>query len=123
MREALEREGLKVPIRVAVMGCVVNGPGEAREADLGIAAGNKRGHLFVKGRNVAVVREEEMVEALIDWAEFIHEHGVEAALARVDTTLAEREAAKDRSALLAEKGADANHATERIVEIRRTVGE
>ena len=48
--------------------------------------------------------------------------GVEAALARVDTTLAEREAARDRSALLAEKGTDANHATERIVEIRRTVG-
>ena len=42
----------KIPLQVAVMGCVVNGPGEAREADLGIAAGNKRGHLFVKGRNV-----------------------------------------------------------------------
>ena len=47
----------KIPLQVAVMGCVVNGPGEAREADLGIAAGNKRGHLFVKGRNVAVVPE------------------------------------------------------------------
>ncbi|MFM7253872.1 MAG: hypothetical protein ACKO27_12520, partial [Ilumatobacteraceae bacterium] len=96
--------------------------GEAREADLGIAAGNKRGHLFVKGRNVAVVREEDMVDALVEWAEFIHEHGVEAALARVDTALAEREAARDRSALLAERGADANRADERIVEIRRTVG-
>jgi hypothetical protein len=79
------------------MGCVVNGPGEAREADLGIAAGNKRGHLFVKGRNVAVVPESEMVEALVDWATFIHEHGAEAAIARVDTALAEREAAKDRN--------------------------
>jgi hypothetical protein len=71
----------KIPLQVAVMGCVVNGPGEAREADLGIAAGNKRGHLFVKGRNVAVVPESEMVEALVEWAEFIHEHGTEAALA------------------------------------------
>ncbi len=111
----------KLPLQIAVMGCVVNGPGEAREADLGIAAGNKRGHLFVKGRNVAVVPESEMVEALVDWATFIHEHGVEAAIARVDTTLAEREAAKDRSRALEEKGADANHAGERIVEIRRTV--
>ncbi len=86
----------KIPLQVAVMGCVVNGPGEAREADLGIAAGNKRGHLFVKGRNVAVVPEAEMVDALVEWAEFIDEHGIEAAIARADTTLAEREAAKDR---------------------------
>ena len=111
----------QLPLQIAVMGCVVNGPGEAREADLGIAAGNKRGHLFVKGRNVAVVPESEMVEALVDWASFINEHGVEAALKRVDTTIAEREAARDRSALLAEKGDDANHSTEKIVEIRRTV--
>ena len=111
----------QLPLQVAVMGCVVNGPGEAREADIGIAAGNKRGHLFVKGRNVAVVPESEMVEALVDWATFIHEHGVEAALARVDTTIAEREAARDRSALLDEQGADANHSSEKIVEIRRTV--
>lgn len=103
------------------MGCVVNGPGEAREADLGIAAGNKRGHLFVKGRNVAVVPESEMVEALVDWATFIHEHGVDAALARVDTTIAEREAARDRSALLDEKGDDANRSSEKIVEIRKTL--
>ena len=112
----------KIPLQVAVMGCVVNGPGEAREADLGIAAGNKRGHLFVKGRNVAVVPESEMVEALVEWAEFIHEHGTEAAIARVDTALAEREAAKDRAKLLADQGDDANHADEKIVEIRRTVG-
>ena len=111
----------QLPLQIAVMGCVVNGPGEAREADLGIAAGNKRGHLFVKGRNVAVVPESEMVEALVDWAGYIHEHGVEAALKRVDTTIAEREAARDRSALLDEKGADANHSTEKIVEIRKTV--
>jgi (E)-4-hydroxy-3-methylbut-2-enyl-diphosphate synthase len=111
----------QLPLQIAVMGCVVNGPGEAREADLGIAAGNKRGHLFVKGRNVAVVPESEMVEALVDWASYINEHGVDAALKRVDTTIAEREAARDRSALLDEKGSDANRSSEKIVEIRRTV--
>ena len=109
----------KIPLQVAVMGCVVNGPGEAREADLGIAAGNKRGHLFVKGRNVAVVPESEMVEALVEWAEFIHEHGAEAAIARVDTKKAEREAAKDRSMLLESQGDDVNRSNERIVEIRK----
>jgi (E)-4-hydroxy-3-methylbut-2-enyl-diphosphate synthase len=112
----------KIPLQVAVMGCVVNGPGEAREADIGIAAGNKRGHLFVKGRNVAVVPESEMVEALVEWAEFINEHGTDAAIARVDTALAEREAAKDRAKLLDDKGSDANHSNEKIVEIRKTVG-
>ncbi|MET0323977.1 MAG: flavodoxin-dependent (E)-4-hydroxy-3-methylbut-2-enyl-diphosphate synthase [Ilumatobacteraceae bacterium] len=122
-KRAMEAFGERaIPLQVAVMGCVVNGPGEAREADLGIAAGNKRGHLFVKGRNVAVVPEDEMVSSLVEWAEFIHEHGADAAIARVDTALAEREAAKDRNALLQAQGADANHATEKIVEIRKTVG-
>jgi (E)-4-hydroxy-3-methylbut-2-enyl-diphosphate synthase len=111
----------QLPLQVAVMGCVVNGPGEAREADLGIAAGNKRGHLFVKGRNVAVVPESEMVEALVEWAEFINEHGTDAAIARADTARAEREAAKDRTELLDAQGDDANHAQERIVEIRKTI--
>ena len=111
----------QIPLQIAVMGCVVNGPGEAREADLGIAAGNKRGHLFVKGRNIAVVPENEMVEALVEWAEFINEHGVEAAIAKADTTVAEREAAKDRSALLSAQGDDVNHAGEKIVEIRKTI--
>ncbi|MGA0064692.1 MAG: flavodoxin-dependent (E)-4-hydroxy-3-methylbut-2-enyl-diphosphate synthase [Ilumatobacteraceae bacterium] len=111
----------QLPLQIAVMGCVVNGPGEAREADLGIAAGNKRGHLFVKGRNVAVVPESEMVEALVEWATFINEHGVEAAIARADTTRAEREAQRDRSMLLEAKGDDANDAQTKIVEIRRTV--
>lgn len=111
----------KLPLQVAVMGCVVNGPGEAREADLGIAAGSKRGHLFVKGRNVAVVPESEMVSALVEWAEFIHEHGTEAAIARADTARAEREAAKDRGDLLDAKGDDVNRARDKIVEIRKTV--
>ena len=101
--------------------CVVNGcPGEARDADLGIAAGNKRGHLFVKGQNVAVVPEDEMVDQLVEWAEFIQEHGVDAALARVDLVKAAREAEKDRARLLDEQGADANQAAEKIVEIRKT---
>ena len=75
----------------------------------------------MKGRNVAVVPESEMVEALVEWAEYIHEHGTEAAIARVDTALAEREAAKDRKKLMGDQGDDANHVQEKIVEIRRTV--
>ncbi|HSM67234.1 MAG TPA: flavodoxin-dependent (E)-4-hydroxy-3-methylbut-2-enyl-diphosphate synthase [Ilumatobacteraceae bacterium] len=110
----------ELPLQIAVMGCVVNGPGEARDADLGIAAGNKRGHLFVKGQNVAVVPEDEMVDQLVEWAEFISEHGVEAALERVDLVKAAREAEKDRAKLLVDKGADANQAGEKIVEIRKT---
>jgi len=112
----------EIPLQVAVMGCVVNGPGEARDADLGIAAGRRRGHLFVKGQNAAVVAEEEMVEALVEWADFIHEHGAEAALARVDTDRAAREAERDREGLLAEQGDDANDAGARIEEIRRRTG-
>jgi (E)-4-hydroxy-3-methylbut-2-enyl-diphosphate synthase len=109
----------KLPLQIAVMGCVVNGPGEARDADLGIAAGNKRGHLFIKGQNVAVVPEDQMVEQLVEWAEFINEHGVDAALARVDLVKAAREAEKDRAKLLGDQGADVNHTSEKIVEIRR----
>ena len=109
----------EIPLQVAVMGCVVNGPGEARDADLGIAAGNHRGHLFVKGRNAAVVAEDEMVDALVEWAEFIHAEGVEAALARVDTEKAAREAERDRERLLAEQGEDANDTSSRIELIRR----
>ena len=108
----------EIPLQVAVMGCVVNGPGEARDADLGIAAGNKRGHLFVKGQNVAVVPEDEMVGTLVEWAEFIHEHGADAALARVDTERAKREAEKDRNALLESQGEDVNAAETKIDLIR-----
>ncbi len=121
-KEAMEAFGdREIPLQVAVMGCVVNGPGEARDADIGIAAGNKRGHLFVKGRNVAVVPEDEMVSTLVEWAEFIHEHGVDAAVARVDTAKAEREAEKDRAALLAEKGDDANASEQRVELIHKRV--
>ncbi|MBS1264633.1 MAG: 4-hydroxy-3-methylbut-2-en-1-yl diphosphate synthase (flavodoxin) [Acidimicrobiaceae bacterium] len=109
----------EIPLQVAVMGCVVNGPGEARDADLGIAAGNRRGHLFVKGRNVAVVPEDEMVDALVEWAELIHGEGAEAALARVDTEKAAREAELDRRRLLSDQGEDANETGAVIEAIRR----
>lgn len=61
-------EGLDAPLRVAVMGCVVNGPGEAREADLGVAAGNGKGDIIRKGEKIATVREEDIVEALVYYA-------------------------------------------------------
>ncbi|MDO3700627.1 flavodoxin-dependent (E)-4-hydroxy-3-methylbut-2-enyl-diphosphate synthase [Micromonospora sp. C28SCA-DRY-2] len=61
-------EGLPVPLRVAVMGCVVNGPGEAREADLGVASGNGKGQIFVKGKVVKTVPEAQIVETLISEA-------------------------------------------------------
>jgi len=109
---------LNIPIQVAVMGCVVNGPGEAREADLGIAAGRKRGHLFVKGEVVKVVPEPEMVEALVEWAQIIADGGVEEALRRKDDGAA-AEAEADRMALLDDKGDDANNADERIQIIRK----
>ena len=110
--------GLNIPIQVAVMGCVVNGPGEAREADLGIAAGRKRGHLFVKGEVVKVVPESGMVEALVEWAQIIADGGVEEALRRKDEGAA-AEAEADRMALLDDKGDDANNAEERIQVIRK----
>jgi (E)-4-hydroxy-3-methylbut-2-enyl-diphosphate synthase len=109
---------LNLPIQVAVMGCVVNGPGEARHADLGIAAGKKRGHLFIKGEIVRVVKEEDMVEALVEEAKKIAAEGVEARLAARDLGAA-AEAEADRALLLDSRGADANHSNERIAQIRR----
>jgi (E)-4-hydroxy-3-methylbut-2-enyl-diphosphate synthase len=61
-------EGMEVPLRVAVMGCVVNGPGEAREADLGVASGNGKGQIFVKGEVIKTVAEKDIVEVLIEEA-------------------------------------------------------
>lgn len=118
MKAFEERE---IPLQVAVMGCVVNGPGEARDADLGIAAGNRRGHLFVKGQNVAVVPEAEMVDTLVEWAEYLHEHGTEAALARAEATRdeARRAAEEDRNRNLDERGDDANDAGARVELIHR----
>jgi len=108
---------LNLPIQVAVMGCVVNGPGEARHADLGIAAGKKRGHLFIQGQIVRVVPEDEMVAALVEEAKKIATEGVAARLAARDVS-AEAEAAADRALLLDDRGGDANHDTERIEKIR-----
>jgi (E)-4-hydroxy-3-methylbut-2-enyl-diphosphate synthase len=106
VQRALEMR--KLPIQVAVMGCVVNGPGEAREADLGIAAGRHKGHLFIKGKIVRVVPEDEMVEALVFEAEKIVAEGVEARLAAAEVG-AEQEAESDRKALFEAKGSNANH--------------
>src|ERR1035437_5392473 len=114
-QEALN--ALNVPLQVAVMGCVVNGPGEARHADLGIAAGKKRGHLFIQGQIVRVVPEDEMVAALVEEAKKIAAEGVAARLAARDVS-AEAEAAADRALLLDDRGGDANHDTERIERIR-----
>jgi (E)-4-hydroxy-3-methylbut-2-enyl-diphosphate synthase len=114
-------EALNLPIQVAIMGCVVNGPGEARHADLGIAAGKKRGHLFIRGQIIRVVPEDEMVEALVEEAKKIVAEGLEARLAARDLS-AEAEAEADRAALLDDRGADANHASERIAKIRRRSG-
>jgi len=118
VQRSLEKRNL--PIQVAVMGCVVNGPGEAREADLGIAAGRHRGHLFIKGKIVRVVPEDEMVDALVSEAEKIVAEGIEARLAAADAG-AEQEAEADRRALFEAKGDDVNRAGERVELIRRTV--
>tara|TARA_B100001057_G_scaffold20725_2_gene19099 strand:- start:1237 stop:2457 length:1221 start_codon:yes stop_codon:yes gene_type:complete len=115
-QEALEKEGL--PIQVAVMGCVVNGPGEARSADLGIAAGNKRGHLFIKGQVVKVVDEQDMVDALLKEGRLIAEEGIEARLAAADTNAA-KIAEEDVQALLNIQG-DINNFEEKtksVIEI------
>lgn len=115
-QDALANRNL--PIQVAVMGCVVNGPGEARHADLGIAAGKKRGHLFIRGQIVRVVPEDEMVEALVAEAEKLVAEGVEARLAAADSGAA-AEAEADRLELLDAKGLDANNSSVKIANIRR----
>jgi (E)-4-hydroxy-3-methylbut-2-enyl-diphosphate synthase len=114
-QKALEERN--IPLQVAVMGCVVNGPGEAREADLGIAGGRGKGHLFVKGEMVRVVPEAEMIDALVDEAERIMAEGIEARLAAADVGAA-AEAAADREELLQIQGHDANHTDDRIERIR-----
>jgi len=106
---ALEAENL--PIQVAVMGCVVNGPGEAREADIGIAAGRGKGHLFIKGQVVRVVPEADMVEALLDEARKLVAEGVESRLAHAQANAAEIAAAA-RDELIQIQG-DVNHSKDR----------
>jgi (E)-4-hydroxy-3-methylbut-2-enyl-diphosphate synthase len=114
-------EDRNLPIQVAVMGCVVNGPGEAREADLGIAAGRKRGHLFIKGKIIRVVPEDEMVDALVAEAEKLVAEGFEARLAAADSG-AEAEAEADRRALIDAKGDDANASETKVDLIRKKFG-
>ncbi|NQV05228.1 flavodoxin-dependent (E)-4-hydroxy-3-methylbut-2-enyl-diphosphate synthase [bacterium] len=115
---ALEAE--KLPIQVAVMGCIVNGPGEAREADIGIAAGKGKGHLFIKGQVVRVVPEAEMVEALLDEARKLVDEGVEARLAAAEGT-AEQIAEETARELLAARG-DANRTEERRARVAEVAG-
>ncbi len=120
VEEALEK--LKLPIQVAVMGCVVNGPGEAREADLGIAAGKHKGHLFIKGKIVRVVPEERMVEELVQEAQNLAKEGVEARLAAADENAA-REAELDRAELLEVKGSDVNNSEAKVSLIRKRLSD
>jgi (E)-4-hydroxy-3-methylbut-2-enyl-diphosphate synthase len=115
---ALEAENL--PIQVAVMGCVVNGPGEAREADIGIAAGRGKGHLFIKGQVVRVVPEAEMVEALLDEARKLVEEGVESRLAHAEANAAELAAAA-REQLIQIQG-DANRSADRRARVAEVAG-
>ncbi len=110
-------DGQELPVQVAVMGCVVNGPGEAKSADLGIAAGRGRGHLFVRGQVVQVVPEDEMVSQLVHWAKWIADEGVEAALAQADKTAAAA-AEADRQAQVNEQGSDINETDQVIAQIR-----
>ena len=116
-QEALENE--KLPIQVAVMGCVVNGPGEAREADIGIAAGRGRGHLFIKGQVVRVVPEDEMVEALVDEARKLVAEGVDARLAAAEAG-ADEEAQKEAAALRELQG-DVNQSVARRAAVAEVV--
>ncbi|MEX0795948.1 MAG: flavodoxin-dependent (E)-4-hydroxy-3-methylbut-2-enyl-diphosphate synthase [Acidimicrobiia bacterium] len=114
-------EAANLPIQVAVMGCVVNGPGEAREADIGIAAGKGKGHLFIKGQVVRVVPEAEMVEALLDEAKKLVEEGVESRLAHADAN-AEEIARATRQQLVEIQG-DANRVKdkrERVADVAKS---
>jgi (E)-4-hydroxy-3-methylbut-2-enyl-diphosphate synthase len=104
-------EAAELPIQVAIMGCIVNGPGEAREADIGIAAGRGKGHLFIKGQVVRVVPEDEMVGALLDEARRLVDEGVEARLAAADVTAADL--AEEARIELIEYQGDANRSAER----------
>jgi len=117
-QEALEAANL--PIQVAVMGCVVNGPGEAREADIGIAAGRGRGHLFIKGQVVRVVPEAEMVEALLEEAQKLVDEGLDARLAHAEANAAEI-AAAERLQLIEIQG-DANRSAERRARVADVAG-
>ena len=115
-QKALEKKGY--PIQVAVMGCVVNGPGEAKSADIGIAAGKNKGHLFIKGQVVKAVNENEMVSSLVEEGELLVKEGIASRLAAADKN-AEAIAKKDVEELLNSQG-DINEfidKTKSVVEI------
>lgn len=121
-RDELKERGL--PLQVAVMGCVVNGPGEAREADLGLAAGRSGAHLFIKGNVVRVLKVERgvedpyraMVAELVEEAERVAKEGVEARLRAADAAAAE--AARAESEALRANQTDPNQVAERTIRIR-----
>ncbi len=123
----MAREELKdreLPLQVAVMGCVVNGPGEAREADIGLAAGRSGAHLFIKGKVVRVLKVDQgsgdpyrrMVDELLAEAERLVKEGVEARLDAADESAARIAAAEAESLRVAER--DPNRAVERALRVR-----
>lgn len=121
-RDELKERGL--PLQVAVMGCVVNGPGEAREADLGLAAGRSGAHLFIKGQVVRVLKldknledpYEAMVRELVSEAERLVKEGVEARLEAADLRAAE--AARQEAETLRSEDLDPNRVADRALRIR-----
>ena len=120
-RQAQEAFGEReIPLQVAVMGCVVNGPGEARDADLGIAAGNKKGHLFVRGQNVAVVPEDQMVGR---WSSGPRSSMTTASTPRSSGRgprgSSRPQAERDRAALAGAHGDDVNRSEQRVELIRK----
>lgn len=114
-------EAANLPIQVAVMGCVVNGPGEASSADIGIAAGRGKGHLFIRGQVVRVVPEDQMVEALLDEAKKLVEEGFEARLAAADANAAA--IAEAERIQLVEIQGDANRAVAKRAAVKQVAAE
>jgi (E)-4-hydroxy-3-methylbut-2-enyl-diphosphate synthase len=98
---------MEVPLRVAVMGCVVNGPGEAREADLGVASGNGKGQIFVKGEVIKTVPESQIVETLIEEAMRLADEMVAAGAASGEPTVTGRRLAATSDALEEARGGGA----------------
>ena len=112
-QKEFDKENL--PIQIAIMGCVVNGPGEARSADLGIAAGKGKGHLFIKGKVIKVVDEKDMVKELIREGRLIVSEGVESRLSAADENinyLAEKQAEE-----LLNKQGDVNNIEKKVKSI------
>jgi (E)-4-hydroxy-3-methylbut-2-enyl-diphosphate synthase len=103
-------------LQVAVMGCVVNGPGEASSADIGIASGKGKGHLFIKGKVVRVVPEDQMIDALLEEAERLVTEGVDARLEAADSEAADEAAAT--AAELRAAQTDPNAVRDKVAHVR-----